>query len=179
MIPVDQQSSKTYPPVMRYAMHEKLLCWGDDFIIKNEDGDDIFFVDGKAFSLGNKLSFQDMDGNELAFISQKLLSWGPSYEIYRDGDLYATVKKQLFTFFSDKFEVDIPGPNDYHVEGNLFDYEYEFTRTSGQHAAGVSKKWFSWSDTYGIDIAPGEDDVLILAAAVVIDQVCHDNKNQN
>ncbi len=162
---------------MRYALHEQLFCWGDDFTIKNGDNQDAYFVDGKAFSLGNKLSFQDMNGNELAFISQKLLSWGPCYEIYRSGDLYATVKKQLFTFFTDKFEVDIPGPNDYHVEGNILDYEYTFTRSSGQHAASVSKKWFSWTDCYGIDIADEEDDILILAAAVVIDQVCHEDRN--
>ena len=33
-------------------------------------------------------------------------------------------------------------------------------------------------DTYGIDIADGQDDVLYLASAVVIDLVCHgDNKD--
>ena len=68
---------------MRYAMKQKLLSWGDDFCIKDNQGRDVFFVDGKAFSLGDKLSFQDLGGNELASISQKLLSWGPTYEIYR------------------------------------------------------------------------------------------------
>ena len=46
---------------------------------------DVFFVGGRAFSIGNKLSFQDLNGHELAFIRQKLLSWGPTYEITRDG----------------------------------------------------------------------------------------------
>ena len=31
-----------------------------------------------------------------------------------------------------------------------------------------------WSDTYGVDVAEGEDDVLILCSTVVIDMVCHD-----
>ena len=56
--------------------------------------------------------FQDMDGNELAFISQKLLAWGPTYHGYIRGQHYATVKKKLFTFLRCKFEVDIPGPDD-------------------------------------------------------------------
>ena len=43
-------------------------------------------------------------------------------------------------------------------------------------ATEVSMKWFSMSDTYGVEIADGEDDVLILAATVVIDMVCHDDK---
>jgi hypothetical protein len=63
---------------MRYIMRQHLFSWGDDFTIKTEDGRNVFFVDGKAFSLGNQLSFQDMQGNELAFIRQKLLSWGPT-----------------------------------------------------------------------------------------------------
>ena len=80
-------------------MKQKIFAWGDDFTIQDEAGNDAFFVDGRAFSMGNKLSFQDMAGNELAFIQQKLLSWGPTYEISRNGELVATVKKKHFTSF--------------------------------------------------------------------------------
>lgn len=80
---------------MRYLMKQKIFAWGDDFTIKDEAGNDAFFVDGRAFSIGNKLSFQDMTGNELAFIQQRLLSWGPTYEILRNGELVATVKKNF------------------------------------------------------------------------------------
>jgi uncharacterized protein YxjI len=68
---------------MRYVMKQKIFCLGDDFIIKDELGADRFFVDGKVLTIRNKLSFADMQGRELAFIQQKLLSWGPKYEIYR------------------------------------------------------------------------------------------------
>jgi uncharacterized protein YxjI len=162
---------------MRYAMKQKLFSWGDDFTIKNEDGQDAFFVDGKAFSIGEKLSFQDMQGNELAFIRQKLLAWGPTYEIYRGGELSAVVKKQLFTLFRCRFTVDVPGPDDLEAQGDFLDLEYTFTR-SGTVAATVSKRWFAWADTYGVDVAEGEDDVLILASTVVIDMICHDDKKR-
>jgi len=162
--------------IMRYVMKQKLFCWGDDFRIKNEAGEDVFFVDGRAFSIGNKLLFQDVTGKELAFIRQKMLSWGPTYEISRDGELLAVVKKQLFTLFHCKFTVDVPGPDDLEAQGNFLDMEYKFER-GGRGVAEVSKRWFSWSDTYGVDIAEGEDEVLILASTVVIDMVCHaDNK---
>ncbi len=161
---------------MRYLMKQKLVCWGDDFAIKNEAGEDVFFVDGRAFSVGDKLSFQDMQRNELAFIRQKLLSWGPTYEITRKGELAAVVKKHLFTLFRCKFTVDVPGPDDLEAAGSFLDMEYTFTRGS-QPVAEVSKRWFAWADTYGVDIAEGEDDVLLLASTVVIDMVCHaDNK---
>jgi uncharacterized protein YxjI len=161
---------------MRYMMKQKLFSWGDDFTIRNEAGEDVFFVDGKAFSFGDKLSFQDMQKNELAFIRQKLLAWGPTYEITRDGALAAVVKKHLFTLFRCKFTVDVPGPDDLEAEGSFLDMEYTFTR-SGQSVAEVSKRWFSFTDTYGVDIQEGEDDVLILASTVVIDMACHgDNR---
>jgi len=84
---------------MRYVMRQKLLSFGDDFVIRDEAGRDVFYVDGKVFSVGDKLSFQDMEGNELASIRQKLLAWGPTYEIYGRGDLRAVVKKAIFTLF--------------------------------------------------------------------------------
>ncbi len=161
---------------MRYAMKQKLFAWGDDFSIQDDTGREVFFVDGKAFSFGDQLSFQDTQRNELAFIKQKILSWGPTYELYRGGECYATIKKTLFTFFRTEFTVDIPGPNDFVVQGNFFDFEYEFTR-HGRVVAAISKKFFSWTDTYGVDIDDGEDDVLILAATVVIDMVCHSGDN--
>jgi uncharacterized protein YxjI len=150
-------------------MKQKVWCLGDDYIIRDAEGNDVFLVDGKVFSLGHKLSFQDMEGRELAFISQKLLSFRPTYELYRNDALFATVQKD-FTFFRDHFTVDVPGPNDYEVSGNFMDYEYVFRRQA-REVAVVSKRFFASSDTYGVDIVDGEDDITILATAVVIDLV--------
>jgi uncharacterized protein YxjI len=159
-------------------MKQKMFAWGDDFTITDESGNDAFFVDGRAFSIGNKLSFQDMAGNELAFIQQKLLSWGPTHEISRNGELVATVKKKHFTLFRCQFSIDVPGPDDLEAQGSFMDYDYRFTR-GNQTAAEVSKKWFSLRDTYGVEIAEAEDAVLFLASTVVIDMVCHgDDKKQ-
>ena len=162
---------------MRYLMKQKLFSFGDDFVIKNESGEDAFLVDGKMLSIGNKLSFQDMRGNELAFIHEKLLSFGPTYVIDTPGGS-ATVKKHLFTLFHCAFTVDVPGPDDLEAKGNLTDHEYSFERF-GRTVASVSKRWFALGDTYGVEIVGGEDDVLILASTVVIDMCCHgDRKNQ-
>lgn len=157
---------------MRYLMKQKLFSLGDDFRIQDADGRDVFFVDGKAFSLGNQLSFQDLEGHELAFIRQKLLAWGATYEISRNGSVAAVVKKELFTFFNCRFSVDVPGPDDLAADGDFVDHEYAFTR-AGRTVARVSKRWFSLTDSYGVDIDDKEDAVLILASTVVIDMACH------
>jgi uncharacterized protein YxjI len=160
---------------MRYIMREKWFSFGNDFTITDDQQQPRFFVDGRAFSIGDKLSFQDMSGHELAFIRQRLLSWGPTYEITRDGNVVATVRKKLFTLFHCKFFVDVPGPNDLEARGNFFEHEYTFNLGS-QPVAQVSKKWIALTDSYTIDVGPSADDVLILSCAVVIDLVCHEDR---
>lgn len=162
---------------MRYVLSQRLFALGDDFRIRTEDGRDAFVVDGKLLSIGDKLSLQDLSGNELASIQQKLLALTPTYQIYRGDQLYASVKKSMFTLFRARFEIDVPGPNDLEAQGDFLDHEYTFSR-GGQTVAQVSKHWFSFSDTYGVDVAPGEDDVLLLACVVVIDMVAHDQRDQ-
>lgn len=157
---------------MRYVLRQKLFALGDDYTVRDEQGNDRYFVDGKAFSLGAKLSFQDMAGNELAFIQQRLLHVNPTYEIYRGGTLAAVVTRKLMSFLHHSFTIDVPGAGDLEVQGNLLDHEYTFRR-GDRVIATVTKQWIALRDTYGIDIADGEDDVLILASAVVIDEACH------
>ena len=158
-----------------YLMRQEVFCIGDDYTVKDGAGTDVFYIDGRVFSLGNKLSFQDMEGKELAFIRQKHLTWGPTYEITRGGQLAAVVKKSLFTLFRCQFTVDVPGPADLLAEGDFFDHEYTFT-CRGNPMAQVSKRYFAFKDTYGIDVDEGQDDVLVIASAVVIDLCCHGDK---
>lgn len=161
--------------IMRYVMKQRLFSLTDSFTIKNEQGDDVYRVRGKLLSFGKQLSFEDIGGNELAYIRQKLLSFAPTYEIYRSDKLFATVNRELFTFLRHKFFIDVPGPDDLEAAGDFLDLEYSFER-GGRRVATVSKTWFSLSDTYGVDISTGEDDVLILASSVVIDMICHGDK---
>jgi uncharacterized protein YxjI len=165
---------------MRYLMRQKLLAWGNDFTIKDADGRDVFFVDGKVFTLRDRLSFQDMSGKELASIQKRMLAWGATYEISHDGQIVAVVKEAVFTLMGHRFNVDGPGTDDLEAKGNFTDHEYVFTR-SGKEAATVSKRWFTFADTYGVDVVDGENDVLILASAVVIErcaQQAHHRQNE-
>ena len=77
-------------------MKQELFSWGDDFITQNAMGGNAFFVDGKTFSLGNELSFQDMSGNELSFIKQKVLSWARPAKFAGQASCPAVVHVSLF-----------------------------------------------------------------------------------
>lgn len=158
---------------MRYLLKQKLFSFGDDFTIKDDAGNAVYQVDGKAFTLlREKLSFEDTQGKELAFIRERIIALTPSYEILRNGEVEAVVKKDLINLFRCGFTVDVPGPDDLEAQGSLLDHEYTFTR-GRRTVATVSKRWFSFTDTYGVEVEQGEDPVLILASTVIIDMICH------
>lgn len=153
---------------MRYRIREKLFRLGDDAVIMNEAGDKIFEVDGKILSLRHRLIVRDLRGAEVASVYRRLIALRPTYEITRDGKELATVRKHLVSPFVDRFTVDIPGPDDLHVTGSIFEHEFTIKKAD-QVVATVSKRWFAVRDTYGVDIAPGQDDILILACVLALD----------
>ncbi len=163
---------------MRYLLREKLLAVGDDFTIKDETGREVFFVDGKVFTLRDELEIKDMQGHQVAVIKRKMVSVRPSYEIWQGGQRLAVVSRSLIRIFRDKFQVDVPGPDDLEVQGDFFSREYTFRR-GGQVVAQVSRRWFSITDSYGVDIGEGENDVLILACAIVIDRISFEENERD
>lgn len=166
-----------YEGCMRYQMHQKLFCLGDDFAVKDEQGREAFYVDGKVFTLRKTLSFLDAERNEVARIVKRLISIGPVYDVYSGGRLMATVSKKLFTLFRCKFSIDVPGPDDLEAVGSFIDHDYRFER-GGRTVAWVSKKWFRLTDTYGVEVTDGVDPILILASTAVIDLCCHEDEGK-
>ena len=85
----------------------------------------------------------------------------------------AVVKKALISPLRDRWHVDVKNGSDLDVQGNILDLEYAIKQGRKQ-VAEVSKKWFTLTDTYGVEIADGQNDILILAVAVAIDMMVHD-----
>ncbi|KPU45889.1 hypothetical protein OXPF_03570 [Oxobacter pfennigii] len=160
---------------MKYLIRQKIFSIGDNFTIKDEMENDKFIVKGKVFALGDKLRIYDTSENEVSYIEQKLFKFLPEYNIYLYGKHCATVKKK-FTFLTHKFDID-SSMGEYKVEGDFFGFEFNITK-DGNVVASVSKKFFSFSDTYGVDIDDDENHGFLLALVIVIDQVIHDNKNK-
>jgi uncharacterized protein YxjI len=151
-----------------YLIRERFFDIGDDFDISDDSGQKVFHVDGKVLSLRSRLVLKDAAGTEVASVHRHLVSLRPTYEITIGGEKAAEVRKSLFTPFREKFTIDIPGPNDLEMKGNLFDHEFTVER-DGQEVAAVSKRWLSLRDTYGVRIAEGENDLLILASVLALD----------
>jgi uncharacterized protein YxjI len=58
------------------------------------------------------------------------------------------------------------------VQGNILDHEYEI-KDGRCKVAQVSKRWFRVRDTYGVEVAPDQEDVVILAVTVALDNMVH------
>jgi uncharacterized protein YxjI len=154
-------------------MREKLVSIGDDFWIENDDGDRVFKVDGKALRVRDTLKFEDRSGNTLCMIQERKLRVKDTMKVEGpDGKELALVKKAIISPVRDRFSVKLKDGPDLEVKGNILDHEYSIG--DGHHkVAEVSKKWFRVRDTYGVQIEPGQDDILILAATVCLDQMAH------
>ena len=157
----------------RYKIHQKLISIGDDFWIENQEGQKVFKVDGKVLRIRKTLVFEDMNGKKLCQIQERLLTIKDTMVIEdADGKDMAVIKKALIAPFRDKWDVKIKNGPDLDVQGNILDHEYSI-KQGWNKVAEISKKWFRLTDTYGVEIDPGQNDILILAVAIAIDMMAH------
>ncbi|MBE7555235.1 MAG: LURP-one-related family protein [Anaerolineales bacterium] len=158
----------------RYKLRQRLISLGDDFVIEDEHGQPVYNVDNKLLRIRDTFVITDKEGNEVATIRERMLALRETLDILRGGEAIAVIRKAWFTPLRDKFMIDVKGGDDLVAQGNLLDHEYSIRR-GDTVIAQVSKRWFTFRDTYGITINPGEDDGLILAIAVAIDEMVHDD----
>jgi uncharacterized protein YxjI len=162
----------------RYKIRQKMFSIGDDFWIENQEGQRVFKVDGKALRLRKTLIFEDMNGKKLCQIQER---WLPIRETIAidgpDGKQIAVVQKALIAPLRDRWSVNVKNGPDLDVQGNILDYEYTI-KQGWNKIAEVSKKWFSLTDTYSVEIDSGQNDILILAVAIAIDMMAHDDDDK-
>jgi uncharacterized protein YxjI len=156
-------------------MRQKMFSIGDDYWIENDQGEKVFKVNGKALRVRKTLIFEDPQGQELLKIQERKLRLRDTMDIEdHDGHTVATVHEKMITPLRDRWSVDVKDGPDLKVKGNIVDHEYKIENS--HTVAEVSKKWFRARDTYGIEVAPGQDPVLILAVAVVLDSMAHEHR---
>lgn len=149
---------------MRLIFKQRIFSWFDSYDIYDEYGSTVFTVQGKM-SWGKKLHIHDASGTHIATLKQKVFSFMPTFEIYL-GDRYVGAIRKEFTFFKPSFAIDCSG---WHVEGNIFEWDYEIKDSNDAVVASLQKKIMNWSDTYVLDIGEAYDAVTVLMVALAID----------
>jgi uncharacterized protein YxjI len=159
-----------------YQMRQGLITIGDDFWIQNDRGERKFKVDGKVLRVRDTFNIKNAQGQVVAQIQERMLRVKDSMAIEGPGgEKLAEVKKAIIDPLRDRWVVRVGAGPDLNVQGNILDHEYTIGE-GGHKIAEVSKKWFRIADTYGVEVAPGQNDGLILAITVAIDDMAHPGK---
>jgi uncharacterized protein YxjI len=153
---------------MRYIIRERMFRLGEDSEITDQAGQAVLHVDGKVLSLHNRLILRDPAGREAGQVSRKLAALRPTYQITIDGKDVAEVHKRLFAVFGERFTIDVRDGDEMAIDGDLFSHEFTIDR-DGQTVATISKRWLSVTDSYVVDVAAGQNDLLILASVLALD----------
>ena len=82
------------------------------------------------------------------------------------GERYAGCISKEFTFFKPKFNIDY---NDWHIDGDWFEWDYNILNSTGQSIASVSKQLWNLTDTYVIDVHNPQDALYALMLVLAID----------
>ena len=157
---------------MKLYIKQKVFSWGDKFTIKDEYGNDRFYVNGEVFSFGKKLHVTDIYGNEIIFIKQQIFTFLQKYEIIINGNYVARIVRE-FTFLKPKYTIE--GTN-WTIDGDYFAHDYQIIG-GNRTIAYISKQWFSWGDSYEINIADPRDEILAVACVLAIDAAMSNDRN--
>ncbi|MCL2643494.1 MAG: LURP-one-related family protein [Candidatus Bathyarchaeota archaeon] len=149
---------------MKLYLKQKVFSWRDRFSVKDEQGNDRYFVEGEILSWCKKLHVYDMNGREVAFIREKVLSWLPRYFVEIEGQVVCEIVKEL-TFFKQKYRIE---GIQWRLDGDVWAHEYCLYDNRRQ-VMQLSKKWFTWGDSYELNISQLQDELLCLCVALAVD----------
>ena len=159
---------------MRLYLKQQVFSWRDRFYVKDEAGTDSYYIEGEIFSWGKKLHIYDISGREVAFIRQKVMSWLPKYFVEIDGRVVCEIIKE-FTFFKQRYRL---GGIPWRMDGDFWAHEYSLYDNQRQ-IMRLSKKWFTWGDSYELDIAQPQDELMCLCVALAVDCALAQQSNNN
>ncbi len=159
---------------MRLFIKQRVFSIGDKYNILNEAGETVFYATSKIFSFGAKISLFDSYDSELFFIKQKVMSFLPQYHIYQGDNLCAVIKKE-FSFLKPKLTVE-SNYGTYQLDGNLFALDFNVI-CDGRLIGSISKKLFTWGDSYVLDIQNDSDAAFFCSIVIAIDNCLHNSNN--
>ena len=153
-----------------YQLRRQLLAAGEDFWVQNAQGENVYRLEGKVLTLTQTFALEDVNGQELARMRAEMLTLRRTMDIERGGQVAATVRKAFINILGQSFTVDLAGGGELQAKGDVLNHEFQIT-SGDSVVATISKQWFAAEFMYGIAIAPGQDEVLILCIAIAIDEM--------
>ena len=149
---------------MKLLFKQRFFSWLDSYDIYNEAGQTVYTVRGQL-SWGHCLKIYDAQGREIGTVKERILTFLPKFEMYLEDKYIGCISKE-FTFLMPKYNIDCNG---WHVDGDLFEWDYQILNSSGRAVANITKELWNWTDTYVIDVHDPQDAICALMLVLAID----------
>ncbi|MDF9840697.1 MULTISPECIES: LURP-one-related family protein [unclassified Paenibacillus] len=151
-------------------MKQKVFSLSGKFTVKNEQEQDVYFVEGSFMQIPKTFSIMNARREEVALISKKVFSFLPKFFVEVNGREVLTIKKE-FSFLKARYTIDSAG---IEVRGNWWDMNFQVLQR-GSVIGEVNKEWFTWGDSYKIQILNEQMEAIMIAIVVAIDCVKADH----
>lgn len=148
---------------------QKVFSIGEKFTIKDEQENDIYYVEGSFMKIPKTFSIMNTMRDDIAHITKKPFSFLPKFHVDVNGKEILTIKKD-FSFFRARYTIDAAG---IEVQGNWWDMNFQILQ-QGEIVGQVNKEWFTWGDSYKVQILDEEMEAVVIAIVVAIDCVKSD-----
>jgi len=145
---------------------QKVFSLSGQFTVKDEQEKDVYYVEGSFMKVPKTFSIMNTAREEIALITKKMLSFLPKFFVEVNGQELLTIKKE-FSFFKARYTIDAAGID---VHGNWWEMDFEVLQ-NGEVVGKVNKEWFTWGDSYKVQILNEEMETIIIALVVAIDCV--------
>ncbi|PMC33682.1 hypothetical protein CJ195_27230 [Bacillus sp. UMB0899] len=145
---------------------QKVFSLSGKFTVKDQQENDVFYVEGSFMQIPKTFSILNTAREEVALITKKVFSFLPKFFVEVNGSEVVMIKKE-FSFFKARYTIDAGG---IEVQGNWWDMDFQVLQ-HGEVIGKVSKEWFTWGDSYKVQIINEDMDAVIIALVVAIDCV--------
>ena len=143
---------------------QKVFSLSGKFSVKDAEENEVYFVEGSFMKIPKTFAIMDDKSSEVATITKKMFSFLPTFFVDVNGQETMTIKKE-FSFLKARYTIDAAG---IEVQGNWWDMDFEVYQNRNL-IGSVSKKWFTWGDSYQLQIVDEKMEPLLVALVVAID----------
>ncbi len=159
---------------MKFYIRERAWTIREELIVRDQNGNVAYKVKGKFFHIGDNLLLIDQRSHEeVAHIKQRVIALTPHYEIYQNGAHWASLHEKLLHLFGERFKITLANGEVYHIQGNLWNWDFTVSNSQGDLLAQISKRISLFEDSYGVDIAQNVNVPLMIALAIAIEMIRH------
>ncbi|AVR00930.1 hypothetical protein OBCHQ24_18635 [Oceanobacillus iheyensis] len=153
---------------------QKVMSFKDKFTIKDQQENDAYYVEGSFMKISKTVSILNTAGAEVALITKKVISFLPKFYVEVNGQEVLTINKE-FSLFKARYSIDAAG---IEVHGNWWDMNFEVYQ-NGEVVGKVNKEWFTWGDSYKVQVLDEEMETIIIALVIAIDCVKADQASSS